>query len=150
MSSAAYPALGRQKDERGISLAETLIALAILAAVAVAFLLGLGTAYKAVTIAGQRTALESLAKSQLEAIKACPYDDQVSEGHPDYSSCKITDILSQPQYQGYDVTIQATRLDPKGDGYGNDDGLQKITVTVTYQEGDKQKQFTLEGYKVKP
>jgi hypothetical protein len=47
---------------------------------------------------------------------------------------------------GYDIAISAARLNPKGDDPTNDDGLQKITVTVTRGEDT----FTLEGYKVKP
>ncbi len=137
--------LGKQKgEEKGVTLTETLIALAILAAVGVAFLLGLGTAYKAVTVSGQHTTAESLAKSQLEAIKACPYDNQ--NNPPDYSDCKITDILEQPEYHDYDIQISAERLDPKEDGADNDDGLQKITVTVTYKGREL---LNLEGYKLK-
>lgn len=144
MLNSSVRLTAQKSRDSGISLIETLIALAILAAVGVAFLLGLGTAYKSVTISNQRTAAESLAKSQLEAIKACLYDDQ--HNPPDYSACKINDILAQPEYQGYDIQIAAERLDPKGDGTDYDDGLQKITVTVTYQGREL---FKLEGYKVK-
>jgi hypothetical protein len=42
--------------------------------------------------------------------------------------------------------VAAQRLDPKGDGVDNDDGIQRITVTVTH---NGELAFTLVGYKVK-
>ena len=135
------------KDERGISLVEVLIALAILALVAVAFLSGLATASKALIIADERTTAESLAKSQMEYVKDCEYDD--INNPPQY---EIDPDLDIPD--GYDIEITAERLDPKGDGTDNDDGIQKITLVVEhYGEAvfifiEDDKKITLEGYKV--
>ena len=55
--------------ESGVTLIETLVALAILAVVAVAFVSGLATASKATIIANEQSTAESLARSQLESIK---------------------------------------------------------------------------------
>ena len=46
---------------------------------------------------------------------------------------------------GYDVTIAASRLDPKNDGTGNDDGIQQIVVSVL-QNGETK--LTVTDYKV--
>ena len=79
---------------------------------------------------------ESLAKSQMEYIKRQDY-------RVDLQYDKIT--LSQDEIDaGYDVDIMAEYMNPRGDGTGNDDALQKITITIT-RNGEAT--FTLEGYK---
>jgi Tfp pilus assembly protein PilV len=122
--------------EQGVSLIEVLVALGIFAAVGVVFLLGLTTSSKAVMSSQERVSAESLAKSQIESIRSQAYDavDEPAQ----YS--RVTDIPA-----GYNVIITATRLDPKNDGSGNDDGLQQITVTVMH---DGETAFTLIDYKV--
>jgi len=124
--------------ESGFSLIEILVALGILAAVAVVFLLGMSTSSKAVMVSQKAVAIDSLAKSQMESIKSWEYD--YDNNPPQYQAAKLTDIPT-----GYDITITAARLDPKGNGTDNDDGLQEITVTVTH---GVETVFTLVGYKV--
>ena len=121
-----------QNSQQGFSLIEILVALGILAAVAVVFLLGMETSSKAVMVSQESVAAESLAKSQMENTKAQPY---------------IIDAITYPKItvpqdlvdQGYDVAIVAARL------HNPDDGIQKITVTVT-RNGETS--FNLDGYKV--
>ena len=129
-----------RSDERGMTLVEILTALGILAAAAITFLLGIATASKAVMVSQERVAVDSLAKSQLERIKSWEYDETTNP--PDYDDSKLTDIPD-----GYDINIAAARLDPKGDGTSNDDGIQQITITVTH---DGETAFNLVGNKVKP
>ena len=137
----AFPAFGPARNgERGLTLIEILVALGILAAVAVVFLLGMSTSSKAVMVSQERVTVDSLAKSQMESIKSWEYD--YNNNPPQYQSAELTDIPT-----GYDITITAARLNPKGDDPTNDDGLQEITVTVTR---DGETVFTLVGYKVKP
>ncbi len=121
------------KNERGIGLIEVLVALAILGIVAAAFLSGLATATKAIYIADVRTTAESLARSQMEYVKNQPYDDTLPIAY---------DEISDPDFN---IDITAERLDPEGDGFDDDDGIQKITVTVEFQGEVK---ITLEDYKV--
>jgi len=122
----------------GMTLIEILVALGILAAVAVVFLLGMTTSSKAVMVSQKAVAVDSLAKSQMENIKSWAYDD--INDPPQYENAKLTDIPD-----GYDITISAARLDPGDDGFDDDDGLQEITVTVTH---DGETAFELVGYKV--
>jgi prepilin-type N-terminal cleavage/methylation domain-containing protein len=126
--------------ERGLTLLEIMVALGILAAVAVTFLLSMTTSSKAVMVSQERVAIDSLAKSQLERIKSWEYDS-TTEPNPDYQAAKLDDIPT-----GYDITIAAERLevDPNNDP-GEDDGLQQITITVTHNE---ETAFELVGYKV--
>jgi len=44
----------------------------------------------------------------------------------------------------YSIDISAVRLDPEGDGTGDDDGIQKIIITVDHQG---EPVITLVGYK---
>jgi prepilin-type N-terminal cleavage/methylation domain-containing protein len=129
-----------ESGQRGLTLIEILVALGILAAVAVVFLLGMSTSSKAIMVSQEAVAVDSLAKSQMENIKSWAYDDV--NDPPQYENAKLTDIPD-----GYDITITAAHLDPDGDGFTDDDGLQKITVNVTH---DGEIAFTLVGYKVKP
>ena len=126
-------------SEPGFSLIEVLVALGILAAVAVIFLLGMTISSRATIVSQEAVAADSLAKSQMEIIKSWGYDDV--NNPPDYAAAKLTDIPT-----GYDISIGATRMDPKGDGYDEDDGMQKITIHITHNE---ETALIMIGYKVR-
>lgn len=133
----------RPSCQSGLTLIEVLIATAILGAVGVAFLFGLTTAYKSVTVSAEVTTMESLAKSALEDAKAQLYIGGDScPTHQEYR------YLGQPP-AGYAVTITATCIDATGMETDEDKGLQLITVTVTRQ-GKEDQPLQLSGYKVKP
>jgi prepilin-type N-terminal cleavage/methylation domain-containing protein len=120
--------------ERGMTLIEVLVALGILAAVATTFLVSMATSSKAVVVTQEQVSGESLAKSQMESIKQQDYrvDQQYTK-------------LDQDQIPtGYDIQIVVQCMNPRGDTTHNDDGLQLVTINITY--GGKTV-FTLEGYK---
>jgi prepilin-type N-terminal cleavage/methylation domain-containing protein len=117
--------------ERGMTLVEVLIAMGILAAVAVVFLVAMSTSSKAAMVGQEQISAESLAKSQMESIKQEDY-------RVDQQYTKL------PEPTGYHIQIVVARLDPQSLHTGVDEGLQKITVTITH--GVKAV-FTLEGYK---
>lgn len=121
-----------------MTLIEVLVALGIVGAVAVTFLLGMSTSSKAVMVSQERVTVDNLAKSQMENIKKWEYDE---DDPPDYTDAKLDNIPT-----GYDITITAERMDPKGDGYDEDDGMQRITITVTHGE---ETALTMVGYKVR-
>src|SRR4030042_3026189 len=103
----AFPAFGAARNgERGLTLIEILVALGILAAVAVTFLLSMTTSSRAVMVSQERVTADSLAKSQMERIKSETYD-ATSIPNPDYQAAKLDDIPD-----GYDTDIAAVRLDP--------------------------------------
>ena len=126
------------KHEHGMTLVEVLIALGILGLVAGVSLSGLGLVYQSIALSQERVTAESLAKSQLEYIKSCPYDDINTP--PQYS---VDGNITIPA--GYSIEVAAQHLDPEGDGNGNDDGLQKVTVAI---KRDTQTLFTVEDYKM--
>jgi prepilin-type N-terminal cleavage/methylation domain-containing protein len=124
--------------ESGFSLVEILVALGILAAVAVVFLLGMATSSKAVMVSQEAVAVDSLGKSQMEYVKNLPYDS--INNPPVYG---IDPSISIPQ--GYNILCSAVRLDPENDGLADDDSIQQITVTIT---NNGETSFILRDYKV--
>lgn len=124
-------------DQCGITLVETLVSLAILGLVAGIFITGMGISSKAVMISQKRISVESVAKSQMEYIMNQEYD---VNNPPQYEKLDESDIPN-----GCDITIVAERLDPRGDGFDEDDGLQIITVIVEHNEEEA---VQLVGYKL--
>jgi len=150
------------KNEKGISLIEVLIALAILGLVAAAFLSGLATASMSLLIADERTTAESLARSQMEYVKNQDYapnndeayydkidDDDIPAGYSIWSVNRagdtVEDIIGVPWYSDLPFVDEDVEIDA---------GLQKIRLVVKHdgkeiftfiRDGEK---ITLEGYKV--
>jgi prepilin-type N-terminal cleavage/methylation domain-containing protein len=122
---------------RGFTLIEIVIAIALVGIIAVAILNSLSTASLALILADERATAESLARSQMEYTKNSPYD---LRDPPQYPLIDIPD-----GYIGYSIEVDAVRLDPEEDGTDDDDGIQKITVTVS--RNDKML-VTLENYKL--
>lgn len=138
-----FPAFGPMRNgQQGLTLIEILVALGILAAVAVVFLVGMSTSSKAVMVSQESVAADSLAKSQMEYIKSQPYDHDLNHNPPQYLKLADEDIPD-----GYDIIITPARLNPDNDATDDDDGLQQITVTVTR---DGETVLEVSGYKVKP
>jgi prepilin-type N-terminal cleavage/methylation domain-containing protein len=116
-------------NERGLTLIEVLIALAIVAAVATVFVSGLSTTSKSVMVSQERVAVDSLARFQMEDTKNQTYVEEATT----YPVISIPTDLSS---QGYGVSVLAEPL--------NSPGIQKITVTVTRNGSTV---FTLVDYK---
>lgn len=125
-------------DMSGVSLVETIITLGIMSIVAVVYLSGMSATSKAVMVSQERVTAENLAKSQMEYIRSQPYDQVNSP--PQYLELSVGDIP-----ETYDIVILAERLDPKGNGLTNDDGLQKVIVVVNRSGVEI---FRLEGYRM--
>ena len=106
-------------QESGISLIETVVALAILGAIAVSFLGGMTTASEANFIADEQTTAESLARSQMERVKTADYVYGATEYPP-------APMPSGEDYLNYSTVITAEPLN------NPDDGIQKITVAIKH------------------
>jgi len=125
-------------EQQGMTLMEVLIALLIIGMVAVTYLAGMSTSSKAVIASQEQVIGESLAKSQLESVKRQPYD---AIGTPEYTEIDLDpDLIAV----GYDLQVEVQLMNPRGDTDVNDDGLQRIIITITR---DGETVFTLEGYK---
>jgi len=135
-------------SSRGFTILEVVIAIALLGIIAVSVLTALSTASVALIIADRRATAESLARTQMEYVKHSPYDDVLEDGHPQYP---LDPTITLPP--SYNVVTTAVRLN-QDENPNDDDGIQKITVTVSYDiVGSENKiverQFTLEDYKRK-
>lgn len=113
-------------SEKGFSLIEISIAISLAGILSVVIPGALATANKSTGIAEVQTTGENLARSQMDYTQSQTYD--ITHNPPNYV------VLSNLPV-GYSITQSSDRLNPKGDDASNDDGLQKITVTIRY--GDK-------------
>jgi prepilin-type N-terminal cleavage/methylation domain-containing protein len=144
----------RLRKQRGFGLVEVIIALGLLGIIGIAFLGALATSSSAIIISDERATAESLARSEMEYVKSQEYSStpwsyelpsgtSPTEQFPEWWD---PDHTLPDGYENYTATAEAEWLDPIGDGSDNDDGLQKITITVTFVPEDKTV-IILEGYK---
>jgi prepilin-type N-terminal cleavage/methylation domain-containing protein len=116
------------KGNKGFALIETIVALAVLGIVAAIFLGSVGTATRATMVAEEEVTAESLARSEIEYIKSCAYQDSATE-YPIDPTLSIPNRWSMPN-----PTVEAL-----------DDGIQKVTITV---QRDGENEFSAFIYKV--
>ena len=121
-------------DERGESLVEILVALAIIAIVITAFLAALSTGTFGVGVVRKRVTAENLARAQLEYVKDYePYKEVTQTTPGAYPT--VTSIVS-----GYAITVTASPITT------TNYNIQLITVTVFH---NSKPVFMIEDYKVK-
>jgi prepilin-type N-terminal cleavage/methylation domain-containing protein len=119
--------VGTLNNQKGSSLIEVLVGIALLGMIAAAFLGEICTSYKVLSLADERATAESLARSQLEYVK-----DQ------DYQDSGIYQEISTPD--DYDFgSMTAEEITGRGPD------MQKITVTVEHKGNQL---ILLEGYKL--
>lgn len=117
-----------RSGEKGASLVESLIAIAILAIAVTTFLAAFSSGSLAVGKADKRVTAETLARSQLEYAKSQTY----------VVAPVSYDVIS-PLPAGYSISSDATSIT------GRDENLQRITVTV---ERDGKVLLALEDFKL--
>jgi Tfp pilus assembly protein PilV len=101
------------KGEKGISLLETVVALALLGIIGVNFLGATATTSSSRLKADEHNSARMVAESQMESIKKLGYAD---------TGYSVNETLLA-DYPGYDVQVAT-------DNVGT--GLQKITITVSH------------------
>ncbi len=112
------------RSQKGISLLETVIAVAILSTIAVAFLSALATTSSARATNEERTSAKILAEGIIENIKTEDYS-------PTYEA------TVPPEFPGYTANVNIG-----GERNGN---IQKITVSIFHKGHEV---LSLESYKV--
>jgi type II secretory pathway pseudopilin PulG len=118
------------QGQSGIGLLETLIAVAIMAAIGVTLLTALDTNAEATQQLDEKVVATNLATAYIEAIKASSYDETYPEPE---------EIITIPPQ--YDVSVDISFSDDGDWGDGIDWGsytgvekIQKLTVTVSREE----------------
>ena len=114
------------KNQKGSTLIEVVVALALLGIIAGAFLSALATTSSSRTVSTEHAAGRILAASQMDMILNLPY-----------SSTNYEPFALPPEYDGYAMLIDVHNM--------FDGNLQKITITVKHNDKDVTK---LESYKV--
>ena len=147
------------KNEKGFTLIEVIIGLALLGVVAVAFLGALSTASAAVFINDERATAESLARSQMEYAKNQLYITAPGGGEATYSKIdSITDGYAMMSINRADEIVDEI-IGVPWDTQNNqpsttDDGIQRIMIVVKHHGKEiftfirDGKKITLENYKV--
>ena len=141
-------------NQKGFTLTEVLIALVIFGIAGASVMFALNASSKTVVSAHEITIAESLTRTVIEYVKRSPYDSTIP--YPLYDT-RSTDadavnyptelgLGGDPYYGDYTVDVHIEHPDPEADGTDNDDGIQKITVTI-YSQLDRPV-LTTEAYKV--
>jgi prepilin-type N-terminal cleavage/methylation domain-containing protein len=102
-----------QGGEKGVSLIETLIAIALLGIIGASLASGMMGVYKATPVAAEQDIGKSLAQSQMESVLESPYALS-------YSPAPIPAM-----YSGYTASFTTTPF--------RDSNIEKITVTIKHQ-----------------
>ena len=115
------------RQEKGVALVESVVAVAILGAAVVTFVAALSTGSIAVRECDQEVMVQSLARTQLEYTKGYPYD-------PDATTYPA---VSTPP--GYGISVGVTAVPD------TDTNIQKVTANISR---DGQVILTVADYKV--
>ena len=113
------------KSEKGITLLETVIALALLGIISAAFLSGLASTSTSRALAEERVSAKILAETHMEYLKK-----------QDFSSSYT--LTNPPGYENYSTALTVENF--------YNENIQKLTVTISHH-GDEV--LNLEGYKAK-
>ena len=127
-------------DERGATLVETLVTVAIVSIVFTAFLTAVSVGSFGVSVVRERVTAENLARAQLEYIKSYTYTVGATS-YPTIEHREDYPIMIDISYW----YSQTTGTQPFTSTTSLDSGMQWITVTVFHQG---EPVFTIGNYKV--
>jgi prepilin-type N-terminal cleavage/methylation domain-containing protein len=106
-SSRKRKSLGPVWGQKGFTLVEILVAIAILGVVVVAFLSALTTAYGAVVVADRHTKAESLTRTAFEYMRNLPYETDFSDPSAALPAAWIDNVT--PIEYGYPYLVSGDR-----------------------------------------
>ncbi|MBN2074452.1 MAG: type II secretion system protein [Dehalococcoidales bacterium] len=122
-----------KNSQSGMTLIESIVAIAILSAISVVFLGGLVVSSKGTLESDEQATAESVARCQMEWVQGSTYVDNATQYIP-------MNLDNFNDYVGYSANISAEPL------HSPDDGIQKVTITV-FHNGNWV--MSIEGYKRK-
>ncbi len=115
------------KDERGLTLVESLVTIAIVGVVLATFAVALSTGSMAVSESDQEVTVQSLARNQMEYTKGYPYDSAATT-YPTVNTV-----------ENYSISVAVAQVP------GTGSNIQKVTANIS-RAG--QALLTVEDYKV--
>jgi prepilin-type N-terminal cleavage/methylation domain-containing protein len=115
------------KDAKGLTLVESVVVIAIVGIVLVAFAVAMSTGIIAVRENDQEVTVQSLARTQMEYVKGYPYDSEATT----YPTVSTTD--------NYSISVAVSSVPD------TDANIQKVTTNISR---DGQVMLTVEDYKV--
>ena len=132
------------KQEKGISLIETIVSLAIISIISVVFMTGLATNIKGQVVQDEGAVSEAIVVGQIEYIKTQPFSTNEWSYTISTSSRNSTQQpswwdddnppLLENDYTEYYIVVTAEDFDADGDNLleipGDDDSVRKITTSV--------------------
>jgi hypothetical protein len=138
------------RSERGSGLIEILIAIAIIAIMSIAGMVGLTSSSKATLDANIRTTARSIAVSQMNTVMTFDYVKAPSGGYAEYSHTIDPSDISPPSNYSISSLDRNNNKTAKNTIYGIpwdltnhgvyaeesdpiDSGIQKITIIVSYE-----------------
>jgi prepilin-type N-terminal cleavage/methylation domain-containing protein len=130
--------IGGKRGQKGFTLVEVVISIALIGIVGAAVFMGLGTASNVLLNTDARETAKNLAETRLEIVKRMPYVP--GSGTSVYTVDDDDPPALPTGYSASIVVIDGLALSPPKDG-----NLQKIIVTITGAGIT----YTLEGYKTK-
>ncbi|MDY6911653.1 MAG: hypothetical protein SVM79_04770 [Chloroflexota bacterium] len=127
------------REERGMGLAESLVAVALLGTAIIALTVALSTGSLAVNATGQEVTTQNLARSQMAYTKSYPYNSSATT----YPSVATFDATYNPNPlalpDGCSITVEASAT---ADSNSN---IQKIITTINQDKGST---LIIEDFKV--
>ena len=126
------------REQRGFTLLEMALAVAILGAIGAAFLTAQATGTRATNTLDETVQAEALARSQLEDIKNTAYNTDV--GCYAAEDCYFVTVVPPSDYS---LAVSTEQID-----FGASNALQKIAVTVN-RTGSGKPVFSLATFKKK-
>jgi prepilin-type N-terminal cleavage/methylation domain-containing protein len=142
------------RSEKGFSLLEVILAMAIIGIVGVALLLALGGASRSISISDEQATAQSLTRTELEYIKSQDFADLPTstpwsyelplDNHPSWD--EDHSLPAGYEEAGYSIIVVGDAIDIDGDSTPDNDAL-KMTISV-YHHDKPQPIVTVEDYKV--
>lgn len=128
-------------NSRGYTLVELLVAVSLLGLVVAPFLGLITTSFTFINEAGQKTAATNLALEKMEIIKAGGFEEAYNHYILEAMNPHLEDNM--PRWENFTRKTEVSVTCPAGLGLPGDIEVLKVLVTVSWKQGDREKNVLL-------